>query len=122
MRHDYQQFVDRDAEVVVIDPGGRKALRKYWEREAIPFVGLADSDHAVANLYGQRVRLLRLGRLPALMVVDRSGYIRFRHYGDSMSDIPSNADVLAALDQMAQDVSTKTREERVTGPDADPGR
>jgi peroxiredoxin len=105
LRQDYQQFVDRDAEVVAVDPGGREELRKYWEREAIPFVGLADPDHAVARLYDQRVSLLRFGRMPALIVVDRSGDIRYRHYAGSMSDIPSNADVLAALDQIRKGVS-----------------
>jgi hypothetical protein len=38
--------------------------------------------------------------MPALVVVDRSGNIRYRQYGDSMSDIPSVDEVLAVLDRL----------------------
>ena len=50
--------------------------------------------------YGQEVDLCKLGRMPAQVIVDRSGTVRFVHYGQSMSDIPENAEVLALLDQL----------------------
>jgi peroxiredoxin Q/BCP len=46
-----------------------------------------------------QVNLLKWGRLPALLVIDQAGQLRYRHYGDSMMDIPPNADVLASLDR-----------------------
>lgn len=52
----------------------------------------------VAGLYRQQVNLLKLGRLPALMVVDRQGLVRYQHYGDSMADIPDNQLLFTIVD------------------------
>ena len=97
---DYLEFRRRDAEVLAIAPDHAKALAFYWQREGLPFPGLADEDHAVADRFGQRVKLLRFGRLPALLLLDKEGRIRYQHYGQSMSDIPQNAAILALLDQL----------------------
>jgi len=53
-------------------------------------VGLADPTHTVAKRYGQEVKLLKWGRMPALMVIDKAGQVTYKHYGGSMSDIPPN--------------------------------
>ena len=100
LRHDYQQFVARDAEVVVIGPEDQKAFQEYWQKENLPFVGLADPTHTVANRYGQEVSLLKLGRMPALMVIDKAGQVRFQHHAGAMFDIPPNRQVLAVLDDL----------------------
>ena len=98
LRHDYQLFVARDAEVVVVGPDDQKAFQDYWQKESLPFVGLADPTHTVANRYGQEVNLLKLGRMPALMVIDKAGEVRYQHYGGAMYDIPPNNQILAILD------------------------
>ena len=103
LRQDYSRFTERDAEIMVVGPDNMDAFAAYWKKEALPFVGLADPDHTVADLYGQQVKLLKLGRLPALMVIDKQGQIRFKHYGNSMSDIVSNSDLLAVLDEINAD-------------------
>jgi peroxiredoxin Q/BCP len=100
LRQDYDQFVERDAEVVVIGPDKADAFARYWEKEALPFIGLPDPKHQVADLYGQQVKLLKLGRMPALLVIDQQGDIRFRHYGGWMSDIPDNGEIFNLLDQL----------------------
>lgn len=100
MRQDYQQFVDRNAEILVVGPDDRKAFAKYWDKEQFPFIGLPDPTHKVANLYGQEVRLLKFGRMPAMMVVDKQGQIRYSHYANSMRDIPANNEVLTQLDNL----------------------
>jgi peroxiredoxin Q/BCP len=69
-------------------------FKSQWKQQGYPFVGLADPTHKVAELYGQQVKLLKFGRMPALMVIDKAGKIRFIHYGNSMSDIPRNKDML----------------------------
>lgn len=98
LRQDYEQFVQRDAEVIVVGPEHQEAFAVYWQKEAFPFVGLADPDHRVANLYRQQVKLLRMGRMPALLVIDQDGQIRASYYGSSMSDIAPNREVLRVLD------------------------
>ena len=105
LRQDHQEFVARDAQVVVIGPDGESAFRDFWQREDIPFVGLADPAHTVARRYGQEVKLLRMGRMPALMVIDKAGQVRYKHYGDAMSDIPPNSETLAILDALNQETA-----------------
>ncbi len=100
LRQDYQEFVARDAEIVVVGPDDQRAFQDYWRKEDLPFVGLADPTHTVARRYGQEVKLLRAGRMPALMVVDKAGQVVYTHYGGSMSDIPSNREILAVLDEL----------------------
>ncbi len=97
LRQDYQRFVEHDAEVIVIGPDDQEAFQDYWKKENLPFVGLADPSHTVANLYGQQVNLLKMGRMPSLMVVGKDGEIHYQHYGNSMRDIPSNEEILALL-------------------------
>jgi peroxiredoxin len=100
LRQDYDQFVARQAEVVVIGPEGQRQFQSYWEQNKLPFIGLPDPSISVLNRYGQEVNLFKLGRMPAQIVVDMQGVVRFVHYGSSMSDIPTNEEVLELLDQL----------------------
>ena len=103
LRQEYQEFVAREAEVVVVGPDSESAFRDYWQREDIPFVGLANPTHTVAKRYGQEVKLLKFGRMPAMMVIDKAGQVRYKHYGNAMSDIPPNPEILAILDALNQE-------------------
>jgi peroxiredoxin len=103
LRQDYQKFVDRDAEIVVVGPDSEQAFKDYWRKEGVPFVGLADPTHAVAKRYGQEVKLLKMGRMPALMVIGNDGEVAYKHYGGSMSDIPPNPQILSILDGLNQE-------------------
>jgi peroxiredoxin Q/BCP len=107
LREEYELFVARDAEILVIGPEGPRRFKQVWEAEGYPFVGFADYRHTVANRYGQEVKLQKLGRMPALLIIDKQGVIRFAHFGDDMSDIPKNEDVLALLDRLNQEEVTK---------------
>jgi peroxiredoxin Q/BCP len=100
LRDDYAAFTARDAEILAIGPDDSKSFARYWENEKLPFIGLPDPKHSVANLYKQQVKLLKLGRMPALLVVDKSGIIQYEHYGDSMQDIPENSIILELLDRL----------------------
>jgi len=105
LRQDYEQFTHRQAEVIAIAPDSEKSLAEYWHSQQIPFIGIADPKHVIADLYGQRVNPLKLGRMPALVVIDREGRVRYRHYGESMSDIPSNESVLSTLDSLNRELT-----------------
>jgi len=101
LRRDYQEFLKRDAEVIAIGPEKPEPFAEWWRSHDMPFIGLPDPDHSVSRRYGQQVKLLKLGRLPAQLVIDKRGLIRYAHYGSSMSDIPENKEILAILDQLA---------------------
>ena len=100
LRRDYQKFVDRSTEIIAIGPEGTKQFADWWHEHQMPFVGVADPEHVIAKMYGQQVKLLKLGRLPASLLIDKSGNIRYKHFGESMSDIPENEDILSLLDKL----------------------
>jgi len=100
LRQEYDEFAKRGAEIIAIGPESAQAFAAWWREHRMPFVGLADPDHSVSKLYGQQVKILKLGRMPAQLIVDKNGMIRYKHYGNSMSDIPENGDILAILDNL----------------------
>jgi peroxiredoxin Q/BCP len=106
LRQDYAQFVERDAEIIAIGPERQKGFARYWMDHEMPFVGIPDPKHTAPKLYGQEVRLFKLGRLPAQVIVDKTGRVRYAHYGRSMSDIPPNSELLALLDELNQEAET----------------
>ncbi len=99
LRRDYQRFVKLDTEIIVAGPEKAEAFREYWAKEALPFIGLPDPEHKVLKLYGQQVKLFKLGRMPAQMLIDKKGSVRFVHYGHSMSDIPSNQEIIELIEK-----------------------
>ncbi len=100
LRDSYDEFVRRDAEIVVVGPDDKAAFARHWEQKGLPFVGLPDPEHEVLKRYGQEINLFRLGRMPAQLIIDRAGRVRYVHYGHSMMDIPSNEELLALLDEL----------------------
>ncbi len=100
LRQDYDEFVDRDTEVIAVGPDSQNAFQKFWEERDIPFIGLADPDHQVAKMFDQEVNLLKLGRMPAQMIIDKQGIVRYVHYSNSMSDIPENKEIFGILDEL----------------------
>ena len=103
LRQDFNKFVDKNAEILVVGPDDLSAFQKYWDQNKLPFTGLPDPEHKVADLYGQQVKFTRLGRMPAMMLIDQDGHIRFHHYADSMRDIPPNQTILEMLDILNQE-------------------
>ena len=100
LRQDFAEFEQRQTSILVVGPENAAAFARYWQENGLPFLGLPDSTHSVLKLYGQEINLFKLGRMPAQVVVDKKGITRFVHYGDSMSDIPENWEVLALLDML----------------------
>jgi peroxiredoxin len=100
MRDDHEKFVGRDAEILAVGPNTEMAFQQYWEDEKITYIGLPDPEHNIARLYKQEVKIFKLGRMPLVCVIDRTGHIRYVHYGTSMSDIPSNETLFNVIDEL----------------------
>ena len=97
LRQDYPELQRRGVAVVVVGPDDAARFRSFWEDGSLPFTGLPDPDHRVLKLYGQETSIFKLGRMPAQALIDRDGMIRYVHYGKSMQDIPSLADLTPYL-------------------------
>ena len=100
MRLDFDRFSALDAEIISVGPEDARSFASYWEENDLPFIGLPDKKGTVLKRYGQEVKLFKFGRMPAQMIVDKKGILRFIHYGNSMSDIPPNDELLAILDEL----------------------
>ena len=100
LRQGYEELTTCDGEVIVVGPDGPRAFAAYWKEHDLPFIGLPDPTHSVLKLYGQEIRLFKLGRMRAQVLIDREGVARFVHYGHSMSDIPPNEEILDLLREL----------------------
>ena len=100
LRQDHQEFIDRDTAILVVGPENASSFASYFSKNNLPFIGLPDPKHQVLKKYGQEVKIFKFGRMPAQVFVDKNSVVRYVHYGKSMSDIPSNEDLLAIADEI----------------------
>lgn len=101
LRQQHEAFVARETVVLVTGPDTPEEMRNYFKEHDLPFVGLPDPTHTVLKRFGQEVRLFKLGRMPAQVLVDKRGLARFAHYGHSMADIPAPEEILELLGQLS---------------------
>jgi len=97
MQEDYEKFRKAGSDIVVVARHSDEEMRKYWRKNELPYHGVSDPDGRLGRLYGQQWHLLKLGLMPALLVLDSDRRIIFSHYSKSMADIPSNEMVLGAI-------------------------
>ena len=71
---------------------------RMWRKKGLPFIGLPDDNGRVADLYQQKVHLIKLGRMPALFVIGKDGAVKYSYYSKSMGDIPENGELFKAID------------------------
>jgi len=100
LRQDFEKFTTQDTAVIAVGPDSQSAFEDFWQKEEMPFIGLADPDHTVAKQYDQEVNLLKFGRIPAQFIIDKQGIVQYAHYSSSMSDIPENEEILEILKKM----------------------
>lgn len=100
LHQDYNEFEKRDTEIVVLGPENAKKFKTYWEESGLKFYGIPDDKHTVLKLYGQEVNLFKMGRMPAQMLIDKEGVLRYVHYGHSMKDIPENSEMIGLIDKL----------------------
>lgn len=96
----YKKFEDKQTIIVVIGPDDASSFKKYWQDNGLEFYGIPDEKHSVLKMYGQQVDLFKLGRMPAQMLVDKQGILRYVHYGHSMQDIPKNSEIFQLIDKL----------------------
>jgi hypothetical protein len=58
-------------ECVLFRPHRPKPKAGYFEKQFLPFVGLPDPKASVLTLYGKEVNLLKLGEMPAQLLIDQ---------------------------------------------------
>jgi peroxiredoxin Q/BCP len=100
LHQDYDKFSEKDTVIVAIGPEKATTFKTYWEENNLKFYGIPDEKQSVLKLYDQKINIFKLGRMPAQMLVDKAGILRYTHYGHSMKDIPENAEMLQLIDTL----------------------
>ncbi|MBD3354140.1 MAG: redoxin domain-containing protein [Candidatus Lokiarchaeota archaeon] len=99
---DYEKFEEKNAvlyPILVDDIDNARRMWKAYAKRQFPIY--YDTDKHIANeILNQEWKLFKLGRMPALIVVDKNGIIQYAYYGDNMHDIPENDEVLNVLDNI----------------------
>ena len=102
LRQDFAEFEKRNVVIMVVGPEDSTAFTRYFGENSLPFTGLPDPTHSVLKTYGQEIKLFKFGRMPAQVLVDRTGRARFVHYGHDMTDIPKNSEMLELIDSLSE--------------------
>ena len=100
LHQDYDKFIEKETEIVAIGPEKADGFKKFWKDNNLRFHGIPDDTLSVLKLYGQEVNIFKLGRMPAQMLVDKNGILRYIHYGHSMKDIPDNLEMFNLIDSL----------------------
>jgi peroxiredoxin Q/BCP len=100
LRQDFAEFDKRATTILVVGPENAAAFARYFSEHDLPFTGLPDPAHTVLELYSQQIKLFKFGRMPAQLLVDKAGMARYVHYGQDMTDIPTNDEMLALIDKI----------------------
>lgn len=107
LRRDYSKFKAQETEIVVVGPEDADNFRMYWKSHKLPFIGLPDPAYSVLKRYGQEFNLFKLGRIPAQVLIDKQGIVRYAHYGKSMSDIPENEEILEIVQTINDEIKCR---------------
>lgn len=94
-------FDERDSIIFPIlsdNEKGAKKLESICDECQIPI--FFDKKKKVVKELNQEVIITKLGRMPAVIIVDKEGIIRYAYFGESMSDIPENQVLLDVLDDL----------------------
>ena len=102
MRDDHAKFVEAGASIVVVAKHSAQEMKDFWKENNLPYIGIPDPDEALSKLYGQEWKATKLGRMPALFVVDQKGKIAYVHYSNGMSDIPADPTVLGEVGELTK--------------------
>jgi peroxiredoxin len=106
---DYEQFVQRGVEVVVVYPVAAAADVEHLEpflanvrsllgdpNRKVPFPVWLDIELKAVDQLGIRKDLSK----PATYIIDQAGQVRFAYVGAHLADRPSNQALLAQIDQL----------------------
>ncbi len=98
---DIDKFKQLNTEIYAITADrfeNARRLELRYAKEAFPI--FFDKTHEVVQLLKQEVKILKLGRLPAVLIVNGDGIIKWAYYGDDLRDIPKNQDLFEVLEKL----------------------
>lgn len=96
----FEKFEDFNAILYAILPDDFESAKNFETNFARKFPIYYDAKKKVNKMLKQEVKPLKLGRMPALLIIDGQGIIRYAYYSDSMDDIPTNEELFEVLKKL----------------------
>lgn len=96
----FEQFKEFNAVLYAILPDDFENAQKFEANFAKKFPIYYDDKKNVNKMLKQEVKPLKLGRMPALLIIDKQGIIKYSYYSDSMEDIPDNEELFQTLKEI----------------------
>ena len=103
LHQDYKKFQDKDTIIVAIGPENADKFKSFWDEHKLEFYGIPDESQSILKLYDQKINIFKLGRMPAQMLIDKNGVLKYVHFGHSMKDIPETSEILDLIESMKLD-------------------
>jgi len=75
-------------------------MYKAYAKHMFPIYYDASDEKIAKNVLNQEFKVFKLGRMPALLVVNKEQMIRYAYYGENMHDIPRNEEILSFLKEL----------------------
>ena len=108
--HDPGNNAIADDDVIAPPKGLQWVAGPLWSRSHTTLAGTTCAVSARGRIFCIEDRApIQMGRMPAQVLIDKSGRIRYRHFGNSMADITDNRQILALLDELNQEVEIESR-------------
>ena len=100
--NEYEKFKELNAVIYAILPDNLENAQNFESELATEYTIYYDDKKKVNKMLKQEIKPLKLGRMPALLIVDKQGIIRYAYYSDSMSDIPENEDLFKLIKNLSK--------------------
>ena len=103
----YEQFqaVNTEIYAILVDElENAKTMASRYARGKFPIY--YDLNKTIAKALNQQVKILRFGRMPGMLILDKQGIVQFAYYSKSMSDIPPTPEILELLKKIAPGIKT----------------
>lgn len=100
IRDAYVKFKSYNTEIYAILPDNLENAKNFESTFAETYPIYYDDKKEVNKLLKQEVKPLKMGRMPALLIIDKQGIIKYAYYSDSMDDIPENEELFKILEKL----------------------
>jgi len=100
LRKGFEKFEQMDAFLYPILADSEDNAKKLEKKYAIKYPIFYDPSKKVPKMLNQEIKLLKFGRMPGLLIVDKEGIIQYAYYGDNMHDIPENETLFEVLEKI----------------------
>ena len=101
LAEDFYKFKELNVELIPILQDNKKNTRKMEERYGKKIYPIYyDVKREIGKAFKQEISLLKLGRMPATLIVDKDGIIKWTYYADSLEDVPSNDEMLEIIENL----------------------